>query len=394
MITSADVIVVGAGPAGSIAAQRLASQGVSVILLDQAVFPRDKTCGDGVGSRGLAVLERSGLAEWSRQYLAPEVMRLNAPDGEMLEVRPDKHDYCFGRVIPRTELDAALAQQTVKNGAVLHEAQKVTDITIEPNAVLASANGSRYSAQLLILAEGSRGTLSQRLGLVQSQPDLYALRQYYRNVTQQTVCMEFHFQPWILPGYTWIFPMKDGWANVGTGTFTCRLKREGVNLKQYLARFAAEQQSESRRLWGAAPDGEMKGFPLRTTLGSISTHSDRLLLAGDAAGLVNPMSGEGISAGMESSEIAARAATQALQTGRFKAADLAGYTRSLTQQFLLDWRAARLFRQVLKMPTLLNHIFRRMRQDPRRALHFAYLLLNDTPQRNLLQPLYLLRFLS
>ena len=394
MLTRADVIVVGAGPAGSVAAQRLASQGISVILLDQAVFPGDKTCGDGVGSHGLAVLERIGLAEWSRQYLAPEVMRLNAPDGEMLEVRPDKHDYCFGRVIPRTELDAALAQQAVKSGAVFQEGQKVTDITIETGFVMASANGDRFTSQLLILAEGSRGTLSQRLGLVRSGPDLYALRQYYRNVTQQTTCMEFHFQPWILPGYTWIFPMNDGRANVGTGTFTYRLKHEGVNLKQYLGRFAAEQQSDGKRLWGAAPDGEMKGFPLRTTLGSLQTHADRLLLAGDSAGLVNPMSGEGISAGMESGEIAARAATQALQTGRFTAADLAGYTRSLTQQFLPDWRAARLFRQVLKMPTLLNHIFRRMRQDPHRALQFAYLLLNDTPQRNLLNPLYLLRFLS
>ncbi|MEM5775510.1 MAG: hypothetical protein AAGU05_10965, partial [Anaerolineaceae bacterium] len=95
-----------------------------------------------------------------------------------------------------------------------------------------------------------------------------------------------------------------------------------------------------------------------------------------------------------SGELAAQTALRALEAGRFSAEVLAGYTRLLGERFVPDWRAARLFRQVLNMPALLNHIFRRMRHDPRRALQFAYLLLNDTPQRNLLNPLYLLKFLA
>lgn len=394
MLTNADVMIIGAGPAGSVAAHRLARAGVSVLLLDQAVFPRDKICGDGVGSRGVAVLERTGLGAWSRGYLAPEVMRLTAPDGEALEVWPDKHDYCFGRVIPRTELDAALVRQAVKQGALLREGTRIEQISVEAEQITASANGGRFSARLLILAEGSHGTLSRKLGLVTRKADLFALRQYFANQTDPSACMEFHFQPWILPGYTWIFPMNGGRANVGTGTFTYRLTQNGVDLRQFLACFTAEQQQPGKSLYGASPQGDSKGYPLRTGLGSVRTRADRLLLAGDAAGLVNPMSGEGISSGMESGELAAQTALRALEAGRFSAEGLAGYTRLLGERFVPDWRAARLFRQVLNMPALLNHIFRRMRRDPRRALQFAYLLLNDTPQRNLLNPLYLLKFLA
>jgi flavin-dependent dehydrogenase len=106
----ADVAVVGVGPAGSVAAQRLASAGCRVVLLERATFPRDKACGDGVSDRGLAVLARSGLGEWASTFPAPKVLRLTSPEGRVLDVRPQAvGGRCQGRTIPRRLLDARLA---------------------------------------------------------------------------------------------------------------------------------------------------------------------------------------------------------------------------------------------------------------------------------------------
>ncbi len=390
-----DVIVVGGGPAGSVAAHRLAKEGVKVTLLDRTTFPRDKSCGDGVGARGLAVLERSGLGEWSKQFLAPEVLRMSPPDGRILEVKPPADNgYCFGRTMKRIEMDSMLIQTAVKDGAQLFENTRVEHVDCNADDVLVSSNGTKFSAEVLILADGSHAPVTRRLGLVKRAPDLYAIRQYYHGDADTSKVIEFHFQKWLVPGYTWIFPMNDGYANVGTGTFSYRLKDKDVDLRSFLERFLAEQRTACKRLAQAKPDGGIKGHPLRSDLGRERTHAHRVMVAGDAAGLVNPLSGEGISSGMESGELAARHAVEALRVGDFSVARLSGYTRELLRMFAPDWRAARLFRQVLKMPQLLNHIFRRMEREPQRALLFGYLLLNHMPQRELLNPKVLLRLLG
>ncbi len=390
-----DVVIVGGGPAGSVTAHRLAEKGVKVTLLDRATFPREKSCGDGVGARGLAVLERSGLAEWSSRYLAPEVLRMSPPNGRVLEVRPPADDgFCFGRTMPRTELDTVLIQTAVKAGVQLFENKRVEQVDCNTNEVVVSSNGTRFSAEMLILADGSHAPITRQMGLIERPPDLHAIRQYYRGDADVSKVMEFHFQEWIVPGYTWIFPMNDGYANVGTGTFSYRLKDDKVDLRSFLDRFMVEQRLAGKRLAQAQPEGVVKGHPLRTELGRWRTHAERVLVVGDAAGLVNPLSGEGISSGMESGELAARHALAALSAGDFSANRLAGYTHELLNMFAADWRAARFLRQALKMPQLLNRIFRRMESDPQRALLFVYLLLNHVPQRRFLQPKLLLKLLS
>ena len=389
-----DVAIIGAGPAGSITAHRLALKGVHVALLDAAEFPRDKSCGDGVGTHGLAVLERMGLGEWAGSFMAPEVLRMSPPDGSILEVRPDPGDICYGRTIPRLQLDNRLVQSAVQAGANLFEKTRVEGVELAQDGVEIRSNGSRFSARLLVLADGSHAPVTRKLGLLDNRPDLYAVRQYVQGDSDAHKIIEFHFQPWITPGYTWIFPMNDGRANIGTGTFAYRLKEKKVDLRDYLARFMEEQRQNNGRLAQAQVDGIVKGHPLRTRLGASKTHAQNLLVAGDAAGLVNPLSGEGISSGMESGEIAARHILGILSDGDFSEARFAAYSRELIAHFQPDWRAARLFRQVLKAPQLINAIFRRMGQDRERALMFGYLLLNHIPQREFLKPRKLLKLIA
>ncbi|MDY0019799.1 MAG: FAD-dependent monooxygenase, partial [Anaerolineae bacterium] len=174
-----DVIVVGAGPAGAVAAQRLAASGVQVALLDQATFPRDKPCGDGVMAEGLTVLERSGLAAWLTQFQVMEMLRLTSPDGQVLDIDLRIPDEPIGRLIPRRRLDARLAQTAVEAGVHLMEGLRVRQVRLQAAAPLeVVANGFTLTAQIVILADGSHAPITHSLGLVRERPELLAIRQY------------------------------------------------------------------------------------------------------------------------------------------------------------------------------------------------------------------------
>ena len=392
----ADVAVVGAGPAGSVTAQRLAAAGVRVVLLEQATFPRDKPCGDGVAARGLDVLTRTGLDGWASHFPAPEVLRLTSPDGQVLDVQPEVGDgYCYGRTIPRRLLDARLAQAAVEAGARLMEGTRVrgVDWTGDSSPCVVT-DGLGVTAQLVILADGSHASVTRRMGLVREPPEMIAMRQYFDGDTGPANRLEIHFEPGIIPGYTWLFPEGDGRANVGTGTFTWRVRRGEVALREVLARFVASHPATEGRLARAKPVGPVRGHPLRTHLGGTRTHAERVLVVGDAAGLVNPLSGEGITVAMESGELAATHALAALEAGDFSARALASYSQALEAHYRADRRAARILLLVMSVSCLLNRVFRRLRRDRELALLIGYIVIGHESPRVALRPTTLLRLLT
>ncbi len=378
-----DVVIVGAGPDGSVAAQRLAAAGVQVVLLERATFPRDKPCGDGVAAHGLAVLARSELDEWASQFPAPEVIRLTSPDGQVLDERPETDDdHCYGRTIPRRLLDARLAQAAVEAGTHLVEGTRVRTVEWTNGAVPSVvAEGLEVTAQLVILADGSHAPVTRRLGLVQEPPEMVAVRQYFVGDAGPPGRLEIHFPRDLIPGYAWLFPVGDGHVNAGAGTFTRRARRGDVNLRKVLARFVADPTATEGRLAREEPVGPVRGHPLRTRLGGTRTHAERVLVAGDAAGLANPLSGEGIAPAMESGELAAAHA-------------LAAYSQALEARYGADRRAARILRLALNVPRLLNRAFRRLRRDCDLALLIAYIVIGHKSPRLALRPTTLLRLLA
>ena len=396
----ADIVVVGAGPAGSVAAWRLASAGLQVVILDRGTFPRDKPCGDAVSRRGLVVLDRMGLADWAARFPAPQTLHLVSPCGRVLEVRPpsyeeEKNGVCYGRMIPRRSLDERLVEAAIQAGAQLVDGARVRAIELHtsPSTAIVTANGYRVTAPLVILAEGSPATLGHRLGLVRGAAELVAVRQYLAGDGGPVERLEIHFQPDILPGYVWLFPVGDGYANVGIGTFARRTRRNGRMLPGCLARFITDQVTTGGRLAQAEPIGRLQGHPLRTQLRATVTHTDRLLVAGDAAGLVSPLSGEGIASAMESGDLAATWALSALEHGDLSAAALAGYSRALTKRYGPDHRAARFLRVALSTPVWLERIFRALSRDRELALLIGYIIIGHTSPRTALRPAVLWRLL-
>ena len=391
-----EVAVVGAGPAGSVAAQRLAAVGVRVVLLERATFPRDKPCGGGVSGRGLSVLARAGLDEWASRFPAPKVLRLTSPDGQVLDVRPETGDgYCYGRTIPRRLLDARLVQAAVEAGACLVEATRVRGVEwADGSRSSVVADRLEVTAQLVILADGSRAPIARRLGLTSGPAELVAVRRYFVGDAGPEERMEIHFERPVVPHYTWLFPLGDGRVNIGTATFTRRARRGEVSLRKVLARFVADPVATEGRLARAEPVGPLRGHPLRTRLGGTRTHAERVLVVGDAAGLVNPLSGEGIAPALESGELAAAHALAALESGDVSAQALAAYSQALEVRYKADWRAARFLRLAVSVPRLLNRVFRRLQQDRELAMLIGHIVIGHKSPCLALRPTTLLRLLA
>jgi len=389
-----EVAVIGAGPGGSTAAALLAESGLKVVLLDKKIFPRDKTCGDLVTAEGLQVLERMGLGEWTTGFKQVSALRFTSPDSAILDtpvttVRSD----VAARIIPRRLLDNHLVQAAVKAGVRLVEGVCVRDVALDGVRPRILAQGFEIEADLVILADGSHAAVTRRLGMVKDDFDLIAVQQYLAGDCDPAGPVEFHFQKNVIPGYTWLIPMEDGNLNIGAGTFTSRIRRNKLDLKAVLERFKTNHPIRSDRLANTRPLGPIKAHPLRTNLKGTRTHANRILVVGDAAGLVSPFTGEGIASALLSAEMAAAQARKAFTAADFSAKSLAPYTRALRQRYLADQRAGRILRLILQNPSLLNTTFQRMRADPELAQQFMHVFLDERSPRLMFSLKTLLRLL-
>ena len=396
-MANTDVIIVGAGPAGAMAALRLAKLGFSVVMLEKDVFPRIKTCGDLVTVEGLRLLQSAGLSAWMETCRRVDVLRFSAPDGNVLDIPvADPAAEARNRILPREFLDAKLAEAAVSAGAVLRDGAKVLEAVVEPayGQVRVRTSAETITADMLLLADGSHAPVTRQLGLLKEPADLMAARQYLRCEDVDPLGpLEFHFQQQILSGYTWLFPQGSYGINLGCGTYTRRVSSKEIDLAQVLEDFKRHDPVIADRLKYAEPLGPVKAHPLRTHVGGTQTHAAHVLVLGDAAGLVSPFTGEGISSGMLSGALAARFVSDAFAAGDFSSARLAPYTQALVDRYQADHRAAYVLRSTLREPKLLNRFFCRMAADSNLAHVFADAYLDERSPRLLLHPHNLLKLL-
>ncbi len=305
-----DVVVVGAGPAGSIAALVLARAGARVALADKASFPRDKACGDLVGPRGVQVLAELGVhvpdAGQGSDLLAV------GPSGRAskLPAFAGRTYAGHGVVVPRLVFDNALREAAVAAGATPVQA-RITAVDADGDGTVRAVitgDGRRLDAGVVIGADGALSPLARLTGMLDPDTALwgFAIRAYLPAEVPLPLLMLLDARPWrIYPGYGWLFPGADGQANVGIGVGLGNTRRQAP-LRGDLARFCAMLAARGDIAPGAGP-GPVTGGWLRMGGTGTPPAAGNVLLAGDAAGLINPLQGEGIAPAMVSARLAAEA---------------------------------------------------------------------------------------
>ncbi len=291
-----DAVVVGAGPAGSVAALVLARGGARVALADKAAFPRDKACGDLIGPRGVQVLADLGLTIPDAGH-GSDLLAVG-PSGRRsrLPAFPGRSYPGHGIVVPRVAFDHALREAALAAGAVGIRA-RITAVERDPGA------GPGAPVRAVLASDGQR-----LAGMLDPGSALwgFAVRAYVPGEVPLPLLVLLESAPWrIYPGYGWLFPGADGQANVGIGVGMGGTRRS-VPLRDDLDRFTALLRSRGD-LRPAAEAGPVIGGWLRMGGTGVPPAAGNVLLAGDAAGLINPLQGEGIAPAMISARLAAEA---------------------------------------------------------------------------------------
>ena len=312
---STDVLVVGAGPAGASAATWAARAGHDVVLADQARFPRDKTCGDGLTPRAMGELERLGLGEWTRSHTVNFGLRAHGFDQTLLLPWPRTSGGelpAYGSAVPRLELDAHLRETALAAGAVGIEGAKATGVRREGGRVAAvefAAGEERFevACRRLIVADGVRSGLGKALGREWHRDTAYgvAARSYVASTRSDDPWISSHLelrgeQGELLSGYGWIFPLGSGEVNIGVGTLATSRRPAEIALRPLMSYYADQRRED----FGLSGDLRLPTSALLPMGGAVSNVGGaNWALIGDAAGCVNPLNGEGIDYGLETGRL-------------------------------------------------------------------------------------------
>jgi geranylgeranyl reductase family protein len=327
-VTEVDVLVVGTGPGGAAAAYHLARHGVNVLAVDRARFPREKVCGDGLTPRGVAAVQRMGVDATEPGFVRIEGLRVHGPSVRLnlpwprLASLPD-----FGVVRTRHDLDHLLVQRAVKAGATVWEGADAQSPVVEDGWVVGARvrrDGQEpevVRARYVLASDGASSRFGQKVGVRRdpTRPLGVAARRYYRSPRPQGSWFESWFDLWengvILPGYGWIFPVGDDVLNVGAGLLNTTSYFGDISPRRMLDVFTRSLPEA----WGIVEDnaaGNLLSGPLPMGMNRRPLAMPGLLLVGDAGGLVNPFTGEGIAYAIESAEVAAELVHDALASGR------------------------------------------------------------------------------
>lgn len=310
--SSTDVLVVGAGPAGSAAAAWLARSGTDVVLADAAVFPRDKTCGDGLTPRAIAELSRLGLEDWVRSHTVNHGLRAHG-FGQTLELRwPGGSLPDWGSAVARTELDDHLRTTAIKAGATAVDGLRAVDVRRRSGGrveAVVFGDGSQIACRRLVVADGVRSPLGKVLGRAWHRDTVYGVagRSYVASERSDDPWISSHLElrdasGTVLSGYGWVFPLGTGEVNLGAGTLATAKRPADAAIKPLMRLYAASIRAD----FGLGGELRAQASALLPMGGAVSgVAGPNWALIGDAAGCVNPLNGEGIDYGLETGRLVA-----------------------------------------------------------------------------------------
>lgn len=358
----ADVLIVGGGPSGAICAYYLAKEGRKVILIDSETFPRDKICGDFVSPIGLNELKEIGI--WEVDSFEKTNVITGATvyiDGVPMITKtlPDMEGLPnYGRVIPRIILDNWIIEVAKKQGAQIITPCKFENYTIDEDCVKIECKHEgkekHFTTKMIIGADGSNSKVARIVNGKKPNPEnkIVAVRAYFENVNCISQNAELFFSSKSFPGYYWFFPTSATTANVGIGMMLENFPKEETNLKKLLLDMIENDKSFKERIGNGKIVDKIVGFPLSIYNPKATIIKDRVLLTGDAAGLVNSINGEGMQYAMQSGRWAAESVIECLSLNNLSAESLKIFETKVQSEIGYDMSISNIVMQFIRNKNL------------------------------------------
>ena len=370
---NSDIVIIGAGPAGCATSLFLAKHQIAHTIIDKAVFPRDKVCGDALSGKVVYVmnqLDKKMIYDYDanpKQFLPSWGVKFAAPNGKSIDI-PFKSDmskesHAPGFISKRIDFDATMFNRLDKDYAHGIDAAELIDI--ETNGSLKSITYKKDNTtqsisgiKLLVGAEGDRSIVAKKFSDITKDNDHYCagIRAYYKGVTDMHPqnFIELHFLEELLPGYFWIFPLPNGMSNVGAGMLSSSVSKKKVNLKQDMLRAIANNPNIKERFANAELQGKIQGWGLPLGSKKRKISGDGFLLVGDAAALIDPFTGEGIGNAMYSGMLAAAHIKNCVEQNKFDDAFNAAYDKAFYDRQWDELKLSHTMQKLCKYPWLFN----------------------------------------
>ena len=380
-----DLVIVGGGPAGSAAAITAARSGLSVLLVDRATFPRDKCCGDGLTALALRLGEGLGLDP----LLIPgwqtvEDLVIHPPGGRSTRYPLPRGDGLYAAVVPRMQYDAALLDLARSAGADVRDGHGLTGINVDGDVATLEGEGlGTIRATTVVAADGMWSPTRKLLGLASSgyRGEWQAFRQYVADVGPAAADLHVWFEPDLLPGYAWSFPLPGGRANVGFGVL-----RGGQVAVGDTGRIwdGLMDRPAIRAVLGdnARPEGRRSAWPIPARVDAAVLDHGPVLFVGDAASASDALTGEGIGQALQTGILAAEAA----RAGGTAAEVASTYARSVRRDLVADHTMSVALQGMLASPAGARMALWATALVPWTRRNFARWLFEDYPRALLATP--------
>ena len=402
-----EVAIIGAGPAGAAASMELAKQKIPHIIIDKAIFPRDKICGDGLSPKTPFVLNKLDpnivheMIADTKRFTALNGGRGSSPSGAKLDARFEGStlgkDIPFAFTSRRFDFDQFLLEHLDKNYATTHFDCNVISLekTADGIEIICEKQGKKHKilCKIIVGADGDRSIVKKTFAPSKLDPAHYVagIRAYYKNVEGLGTQFEFHFLSSIMPGYFWIFPLPNGEANIGVGMLSEDISKRKLNLRELMLEAIATEPRLKDRFEKAELQGKIQGWglPLGSKLGILS--GERFMLTGDAGSFIDPISGEGIANAIYTGMYAAQAISTA--KGDYSAVNMKKqYDVRIHRTMGTDLKMSYWGQRIGRFPWILNFVFKKVERS--QFLRENLDVLTDLTKRKMLyNPLFVLRIL-
>ncbi len=406
------VIIIGAGPAGSATSIFLSKYQIPHIVLEKDLFPRDKICGDACSGRTALVIERAN-PEWLKELLAGGEqhlpswgMKIVAPNGKALAIpftndrSKENERICF--TSPRLVFDNFLFEKTTSAYCTVFQEAIIRSVERSGNKVIVRATVDNtdyeYSAPMIVGADGDKSIVRKQFLSANELSKSYAvgLRGYYHGVagTAPDNNLELFFLPELMPSYLWIFPLPNGRANVGVGIASAQLREQKINLREQMLNAIKNNPQLAPRFVNAQLEDKIKGWGLPLALQPEQMSGHNFILTGDAAGLIDPFTGEGIGNALYSGMLAADAIKTAIDSNDYSATYFAAkYDQVFYERLGFELKVSAKMRGMCKYPRLLNMLVNKAHKSKTFSKAMTSLFTDVEARRQFSKPSFYLKVL-